>query len=69
MSNMSYCRFENTSQDMQDCFDALEEAGSIEALKEEMEMSEYELRGLKDFIDICQQVTELYNDNVTVSFQ
>ena len=25
MSNMSYCRFENTSRDLRDCVDALEE--------------------------------------------
>ena len=24
MSNMSYCRFENTSRDLQDCIDAVE---------------------------------------------
>lgn len=24
MSNMSYCRFENTSMDLQDCIDSLE---------------------------------------------
>lgn len=25
MSNMSYCRFQNTSRDLNDCLDALEE--------------------------------------------
>ena len=25
MSNMSYCRFENTASDLQDCLDAVEE--------------------------------------------
>jgi hypothetical protein len=27
MSNMSYCRFENTLEDMEDCLRALEQAG------------------------------------------
>ena len=26
MTNMSYCRFENTASDLQDCFYAIEEA-------------------------------------------
>ena len=25
MANMSYCRFENTTRDMQDCINAIEE--------------------------------------------
>jgi len=25
MSNMSYCRFENTASDLQDCLDAVED--------------------------------------------
>ena len=33
MANMSYCRFENTYRDMQDCVDALEEEG-FESLSE-----------------------------------
>lgn len=27
MSNMSYCRFQNTANDLQDCIDALAEGG------------------------------------------
>ena len=29
MSNMSYCRFQNTLQDMQNCLNAMREASSI----------------------------------------
>jgi len=38
MSNMSYCRFQNTLGDLQDCWDALQEAveeGSTEKLSDE----------------------------------
>ena len=34
MANMSYCRFENTYGDLQDCYDALIEAGSIKEVEE-----------------------------------
>ena len=29
MSNMSYCRFQNTMQDLQDCLNAMREASSM----------------------------------------
>jgi hypothetical protein len=29
MSNMSYCRFENTYHDLMDCLEALEESGDL----------------------------------------
>jgi hypothetical protein len=51
MSNMSYCRFENTNDDLMDCVVALEEM-SIEKLKE---LSEYEARALKSMIKNCQR--------------
>lgn len=38
VSNMSYCRFENTSRDLQDCINTMSEAEDIPS----MELSEYE---------------------------
>lgn len=38
MANMSYCRFENTIRDLQDCVYAMEEAESIE----DLDMNDYE---------------------------
>lgn len=32
MSNMSYCRFENTSNDLADCVEAMEEAEGLNEL-------------------------------------
>lgn len=40
MANMSYCRFENTYHDLKDCYEALNEAGSLESLKQTV--NEYE---------------------------
>lgn len=34
MANMSYCRFQNTVQDLRDCYDALEVSG-IDSLSSE----------------------------------
>jgi len=55
MANMSYCRFENTVNDMHDCIDALEEADyDMEVLQEDA--SEYERGTMEEFIKLCKQV-------------
>lgn len=34
MSNMSYCRFQNTLSDLRECLDALEEGNTIQSREE-----------------------------------
>ena len=51
MSNMSYCRFENTSRDLGDCLDAIEN-------EEHKDLSDYEVRGLRDLLDYCEAILE-----------
>ena len=53
MSNLSYCRFENTARDLQDCYEAIND-GEIETT-----MSDSEVEGLKKLMGFIQ---ELYND-------
>ena len=45
MSNMSYCRFENTSRDLQDCIEAIQNH-----YEECTDLSRYELRALSDLL-------------------
>jgi len=47
MGNMSYCRFRNTVSDLQDCYDNLHEANSLE-----------EERARKRLIKLCQKIFE-----------
>ena len=58
MSNMSYCRFENTSRDIADCIEALDEVDWN--LKDLMEgaTSEDESRGMKRFVKLCREVVD-----------
>ena len=51
MPNMSYCRFENTVKDMQDCLNAIED-------REVNDLSDYELRALKDFLELGQVIVD-----------
>ena len=53
MSNLSYCRFENTARDLQDCYEAIND-GEIETT-----MSDSEVEGLKKLMGLIQ---EMYND-------
>ena len=52
MANMSYCRFENTVNDMRDCIDAIEN-GECDSL------SSYEVRALKQFKRMGDEIKSL----------
>ena len=43
MANMSYCRFQNTLRDLEDCFEALEELESLEELSTSEERAALEM--------------------------
>jgi hypothetical protein len=51
MGNMSYCRFENTSRDLGDCLDAIENGQTND-------LSAYETSGLRDLLDYCEAILE-----------
>ena len=57
MSNMSYCRFENTAGDLQDCLDAIQN-GEINDLG-----SQYEVDALEELLDLCRNVVA-YKDEI-----
>lgn len=48
---MSYCRFENTARDLQDCVNAINR-GEID------ELNDYEVEGLRDILELCKEILE-----------
>ena len=52
---MSYCRFENTANALQDCVHAIEE-------REVYDLSSYELSGLKTIVELAQEIVDMEND-------
>lgn len=48
MSNMSYCRFENTVADLRDCFEHISDD----------DLSEREEAARDDLIEICKNIVE-----------
>ena len=52
MGNMSYCRFENTLSDLQDCHSALNRI-----YEEVNEMSKYEKNAVVELVDLCKIIS------------
>ena len=50
MPNMSYCRYENTSLDMQDVVDTLYDSDVDE------DLSDYEPRGLRTILELAKEI-------------
>ena len=57
MSNMSYCRFENTVGDLQDCIEAIHDWE-----EECKDLNSYEMRALKDLLEQAREIVELEDD-------
>ena len=60
MSNMSYCRFNNTVNDLEDCRDALD-SGEISSQEEKKEA--------KRLIEICKEIADNYDDDYVDSIK
>ena len=54
MSNMSYCRFENTSRDLYDCVEAIQHGEA-----DPDELSENEKAGLRRIIKHARTIVEM----------
>ncbi len=56
MGNMSYCRFENTLGDLQDCFESLCE------MPDTKDLSQSERMSLKEIIRLCGDIYGDFED-------
>ena len=54
MANMSYCRFENTAMDLEDCANAILDGDFIDYET----TSDSEIESLKDLIEYCKDILE-----------
>ena len=59
MSNLSYCRFENTVNDLYDCKEALDEKGVYGV---EEDASEYDAPYVKQLIELCREIADQYGE-------
>ena len=58
--NMSYCRFQNTSQDLQDCIDAVDEMRYQD--EGDFELSKQERNALEEMIEQARYYSEIATD-------
>ena len=56
MSNMSYCRFQNTLTDLRDCADALDEGCLDQPLHSVEALSDEERRAAKSLLELCTRL-------------
>lgn len=63
---MSYCRFQNTVEDLRDCLEAINEAGGVEELAQDFEENgkDTELRALRKLVKLCTQIAELEEEEI-----
>ena len=54
MANMSYCRFQNTLQDLRDCYNAL---------IDDQELSDEELRAKNKLVELCQDIANNFGED------
>ena len=57
MSNMPYCRFDNTSKDLRDCVNSLEDM----SLDEFSEMNSHEIEGAVAIRKLCERYISAYD--------
>lgn len=56
MANMSYCRFENTRNDLQDCVRALEDAYDLD----DLDLSASEEHSMNAMLELCQEFLDAH---------
>jgi len=57
MGSMSYCRFENTANDLRDCLDWMNERNDPEA-----ELQEDEAKAFRRLVKMCVEIAKDYGD-------
>jgi len=62
MSNMSYCRFENTLRDLQDCVMALEDS-DLESGGSEMEAAMQMIETCEEYINLQYKLEDIINND------
>lgn len=62
MANMSYCRFENTYKDLQDCLEALENEGGVTGVEEGA--NQYEKPYIRRLVELCIEIADNYEDEL-----
>ena len=55
MANMSYCRYENTSNDLYDCVEAIHDGKTTD-------LNSYEKNGLRRIIKMAHEIVEMDED-------
>jgi hypothetical protein len=61
MPNMSYCRFQNTCDDLDDCRNVME--GADEYYQSRKDFSSDECNAFERLVEICKHIVRMYDDD------
>jgi len=61
MSNMAHCMFENTTNDLLDCQEQLQEKG-VKFLQENA--NQYERKYIKHLVKVCMEIAEEFGEDI-----
>lgn len=53
MANMSYCRFQNTLEDLRDCYDAMYDISGL---------SDEERTAFEEMVNLCKEIANDFSD-------
>ena len=63
MSNMSYCRFQNTLSDLHDCINDMQERANNDGLDEHGEaLSSYEKEAMLSLYNLTTEIASVFSD-------
>ena len=62
MANMSYCRFENTYNALQDCMEALDNEGGITGVEEDA--NDNEKLYVRRLVEFCREIADNYENEL-----
>lgn len=60
MTNMGYCRFQNTSMDLSDCLDVMR--GNDDHYPNKKKLSDHEISAMEDIIEMAREIVEIADD-------
>jgi len=65
MSNMSYCKFQNTLKALQDCYWDLQKRGGPDGREENAEpLSTEEKQAAEELYDLCKRIVKFFEKNM-----
>lgn len=66
MGNMSYCRFQNTLSDLEDCYENMESLNELDEPVDQLGYNDQkEIESRKALVELCKDIVDDYYEDIT----